>query len=427
MEGKVPGIKVWLERPQVRRNVIIFAVGFFVVTFALTVYRAVDIHRSTEFRDFRSLSRIAVLANGQQYEEGDTRAYPPFFTIAFLPFSLGPTALGATLFYVVCAVGYSCSVWWLCRTVYGDCRDGLQGLAILSWLVGLQLFADVILRCETDAIILTAMASAVFLIVVLRRPITGGFLLGFAAAFKVLPVLFGIFLLCQRRWRAALGMALGGIFFTAILPMVVWGPRGAWERHVNWVDKVVLPYRTAGAVGIGGIGSGNQSLTAALHRFLRPVENINVNIANLPYRIVRRIALVLQGALAFLFISFWIFAYRKDRPDYQELTLFATVPIAILLLSEVSLTTHHLVLMPALVVILGRYARSGGERKNVGWMIWLVPFFMAVMILIGFKWIKDLSPMVLVTLLLGWACVRLALRDQLIPKQLSDISRNGTS
>jgi hypothetical protein len=414
MNNEVSQLLLWFERPQVKRNILILLFLFIAATSALTVYRVGNINRSTEFRQFRNLSRTAVLENGQQYQ-GHIRAYPPFFAVAFLPFSLGPTMLGAAFFYAVSLVGYAASLWWLCRTVYGDGRDGLTGLIILSGLVGLQSFTNIILRCETDILVLTAVAAGLFLIIVRKRPISGGFWLGFAAAFKIIPVLFGVFLLCQRQWKAAIGMALGGIFFTVLVPMTVWGPTGVWQRHMDWLNKVVIPYREIGPQGLGiTIRPSNQSLTAALHRFLRPVgqgEQVEVNMTNLPSGKIENIAGVIHIVLAVLFIAFWIYTYRNNLLAHQQLTLFATVPIAMLLLSDVSLVTHHITLMLAMIMLLGRYSLGGLEKERVGRMIWLVPIFVAAMVLLGIPLLKALSPLLLVTLLTGGTCVRLALCD----------------
>jgi len=444
----LPGLIRRWGRPKALRRVAAFGVVVFITANIITVVRATDPERSSEYRGFRRTARRVMLYGGPQHAPGviHLRAYPPFFAIFFTPFSLGPPWLGAELFFLLGFGGYCAAVWWLCRTVWPGDRPPPKGLVALAWLVPLVLLLDTVLRCESDAVILAIVAAGLWLIVRERRDVSGGVLLGLAASIKVLPGLFGVYLLCRRQWRAAGAMALGGVLFTVLIPVALWGPREAWQRHREWYREVVAPYHHGGMMALNiSVRPSNQSLTAATYRFLCDVplmkvrhavrsgmsriraegsrawrnalarerrKVVEVNLVSLPEETVAAISEVAHGVIALFFVGSWIASYRRHMKPHERLTLFATVPVATLLLSEVSLTTHHLLLVVPLVALLGRWAMGGDERRRVGRLIWCVPAFFAAMASTGIKPVKALSPMLVVTVWIGAALVILAVRDR---------------
>jgi len=444
----LPGAVRWCGRPKTLRWVAAFGAVVFITANIITVVRATDPEHSSEYRGFRRTARRVMLYGGPQHAPGviHLRAYPPFFAIFFTPFSLGPPWLGAELFFLLGFGGYCAAVWWLCRTVWPGDRPPPKGLVALAWLVPLVLLLDTVLRCESDAVILAIVAAGLWMIVRERRNVAGGVLLGLAASIKVLPGLFGVYLLCRRRWRAAAGMLLGGVLFTVLMPAALWGPQEAWQRHREWYREVVAPYHHGGMMALNiSVRPSNQSLTAATYRFLCDVPLMKVrhavrsgmsriraegspawrnalarerrkirevNLVSLPEETVAAISEVAHGGIALFFVGFWIASYRRHLKPHERLTLFATVPVATLLLSEVSLTTHHLLLVVPLVVLLGRWAMGGVERRRVRRLIWCVPAFVAAMASTGIKPVKALSPLLVVTVWIGTALVLLALRDR---------------
>ena len=115
---------------------------------------------------------------------------------------------------------------------------------------------------------------------------------------------------------------------------------------------------------------------------------------------------------AFLFTVYRALLAERPLPPREELVQFGTVPVAILLLSDVSLTTHHLTLMLALAALLGRYAMGREQRHRLGRWIWLAPGFLVAMTATGSGATKALSPMLFLTLLFAVGLVMLALRDR---------------
>jgi hypothetical protein len=216
-------------------------------------------------------------------------------------------------------------------------------------------------------------AGAMYLILARRRHWSGGVLLGAAAAFKLTPGLFGVYLLCRRKWAALSGMVLAGLVCTVFLPVLIWGPQGAWQRQHSWFDEVIVPYATQGPESF--IGSAyrdiNQSPKAALVRYL---TRFNVgsqskprylNVADLPMNTVNAIATGLKALILAGLVVAWAVPRPRATPAL-EVALFALVPLGMLLLSDVSHGSHLAVLAVPLggfVAVAHLHAGEALERR----------------------------------------------------------------
>ena len=377
------------------------------------------IYYSSEFRSFRALSWGAVVGETDQYTGLHTRAYPPFFAIAFFPFAVlwRVSYVGSTLFFVLSYGGSLLTAWCLARWWQSPGQRLRFGLFALIWLVLLPFTSAVLARCETDMLVVTPMAAALLLMVRPRGPAWAGALLGFAASFKVLPGLFGVYFICQRRWRAAAGMVAAGLVCMVLLPVAVWGPRGAWNQHVSWYRHVVVPYHTQGATGFIGHAyrSTNQSLTAAVHRFLTPIaagksgDTRQVNIVSLSHRSAQLIAAVLRALIGLGLIVLWVTCRRAEETPAALAASFATVTLGILLLSEVSLGTHHVTLIVPLAVLITRATCLKDEASKR--LLWMSAVAVLVYLVGTSLTVRLLSPYLWATCLLLTASVILVLGD----------------
>jgi len=378
----------WVERPRGVRTVRWAFIIINAVLLALTVRRAG--WGSSEFDGFQEIALRCVLGSADPYTDlGHIRAYPPPFGIFFLPFSVfGPSpfgrALGAVFFGGLCLFLYAWSIRTWRKVLLPD-KAPYGREEVLLWTAFLPLMADTVMRCETDVIVLAALVfgGQALLSNRLTSRVRGGLWLGFAATFKVLPSVYGFFLITRRRWwGAAAGMIAGGVLFAVLLPAVVWGPARTVRLYRSWIEHVVRPYHTEGAVSFisSSYRSANQSMTAVLHRLLTPVKagrdmrgrKFQVNIARLPQPVVGRIAGRLRLAVAASAFLFWVlFRRRSPASAVLDAGLFATVPIVILFLSEVSLTTHHLLLAIPFGYVVFRTARKDaapGQRAALQWL-----------------------------------------------------------
>jgi len=375
-------------------------------------------YRSSEFRGFRRFAWGAVLEGLDPYADlGHVRAYPPFFGIAFLPFAVlwRVPGLGSGLFYVI-GFGFALLSAYLCAR-WTEERPRFGVFALLFILLA-PLAMNVLVRCETDMLVLLPVAAAFSWFVRGRRGFACGLLLGFAASFKVLPGLFGVYLLLRRRWWASLGMAAAGLACTVMLPALVWGPRRAWALHVSWYRHVVAPYATADLLDSVGppARASNQSLTAALFRYLRPIRvrtqgySGRVNLLRLEPGTVLLAARLMHACVAVGLLGLWALTPVREPAALRRGALYASVCAGILLLSSVSLTTHHVLLLVPLSVVLVSMLAMGDERA-CRWG-WVVAVYAAAMVGIAVPFIKVLTPLLPATACLLAACVALALRRE---------------
>jgi hypothetical protein len=377
-------------------------------------------YHSSEFREFRGMSWGAVMEGLDEYADfGHVRAYPPFFPIAFFPFAFvwRIRGLGSGLFFLVGYAGSLLAAWWLARWWQRRDEPASFGLFALTWLLMAPFVGAVLGRCETDMLVIVPLAAAFLLMAREEKEGLAGVLLGFAASFKILPGLFGVYLLCRRRWRAVAGMAFAGLFCSVLLPVLVWGPTVTWQRYGSWYHYVVAPYGGEGATGVIGrpYRSTNQSLTAAVHRFLTPIragkddDMRKVNVADLSSAAAAKVASVLHGLIAIGLLALWLTCRHAQDGPAGRAALFATVPLGILLLSEVSLTTHHVTLLIPIVMILGRAVCLDDPRARR--VLWCVAGALLLCVVGMQKTIHLLSPVLFATLLFLYATVRIAVGD----------------
>ena len=357
---------------------------------------------SSEFREFREIVQVSIAHDKVTHEPRNIphiRAYPPFFSIAWAPFGSLPWGThphstsplqdmsvfevlqftaSAALFVLVATAFVFLAAWCAVEAsrpaqVSPSPRGADYALPLL---LSIALMLASIARCETDMIVVMAIAGAMFLMLRKGKDFVAGGLLGFAAAFKLTPGLFAIYLLSRRKWKALGGMIAGVVLCTVVLPTLVWGVEGNFQRHKAWAEVVLLPVLKGEPDFIGHVyRSINQSPTAALHRFLShynagsSLDPSYVNFVDLDPAVVRTIA----GVLKALILGILLIVWARGSPDRQEAeveaALFGTVPLGMLLLSDVSLTTHAAVLLVPYAGLLGSMAAQPESKASrvVSW------------------------------------------------------------
>jgi len=375
---------------------------------------------SSEFRGFREIVQVSIVHAKDHYKHiPHVRAYPPFFPIFWAPFGAFPVGqddaenggfadsptsrivqAGASATAVL--VLMTALVVWAARAVAAACRAGGDEPtgtcmpALLALLCG-ALMLNSVIRCETDMFVVMPVAGAMYLIFARRRDAWGGALLGLAAALKLTPGLFGVYLLCRRKWRALAGMALGGLVCMVLLPGIVWGPREAVQRHVSWYNTVLKPYAVQGPDEFinRAYRRANQSLKAAVMRYFTDYNAgskrnpLHINIVGLSPAAASMAAtgakmMVLAGLLA-------MWTLMPTRTDVEsETMLFALVPPGMLLLSDVSVGGHLAILLITCGALAAFCFRRAGERAGtvVSWGV-LCGFGMTY--LIAVKALKEMS------------------------------------
>lgn len=441
-------LEAFFEAPRGRRGfwaataVIFLIMGFFAVKRAevpkrwhapvLNYESPVDIdygddpqadYSSSEFRGFRRISWAVVVKGLDPYRDLDhIRAYPPFFGIAFFPFA-APWRLmgvGGALMY---ATGFALALlaaWAWSGVGAADGKPRFGRFAMLFFLT-LPLVLNILARSSSQMIVVGPLALGCAWLARGRRPVAAGALLGFAAAFKVLPGLFGVYLLATRQWRALGAMAGAGVLCWIVVPALVFGPGRAVELHRSWIELVVAPYGQGEVTAIVGnpFRESNQSFTAAANRYLRDITVMagskytesgrteqQVNFVSLSEETLRaglRVAKVgILGGLIFL----WAFTRRAGGAGRAVLAV--SPALGLLLLSEISTTTHHALLALPLAALLT--AALDRDLPAARRWLWLLPGWGAI--LLATATVKYRSPLFLATALLAAATLHIALADR---------------
>jgi alpha-1,2-mannosyltransferase len=252
--------------------------------------------------------------------------YPPFAALAVLPMTLLPIEVVAGLHALLNAALLTGLAWWLLAPLAR--RHG--------WPVAFTVAAAVPVLFVLEPVRETIGFGQVNLVLValvladvaaLRRGSRwAGVGIGLAAAVKLTPGLFVVYLLLTRRWRAA-AVALGTAGAATALAAAV-APRESWQYFTGtlWqTERVGRPDKTS-----------NQSLFGALARLTDPAEP-----PRLLWLALAVVALVLVLARA----------VRAARAG-DDLAGVTLTGLAACLVSPIS-WSHHLVwLVPALVVLL---------------------------------------------------------------------------
>ena len=430
--------RLWARRGWRSFLWLIFGLGtLFVVVSG--VRRA--LYGSSEFTAFRRIVQVSLVQNRNHYEHIEhLRAYPPFFAIFWTPFGFLPVGLvphsdgpteGITLGQGI-QLGLSAAVLlvlmvamtvWSVRWVIAACHQAEQKeprscAPALLWVLTGGLMLNGAIRCETDMFVVAMVTGAMYLMLARDRQWEGGALLGLAAALKLTPGLFGLYLLCRRKWRALGGMLVAGAVCTIVLPALVWGVDGSIQRHRSWMTKVLIPYAREGPESFIGrpYRRLNQSPKAALVRTLtrynagKADQPRYFNVADLPMSTVRKIALAFKLPVLGLLILAWALPAMACKRELEAL-LFALVPLGMLLLSDVSHGSHlSMVVVPFGALVAFCFAHAGEKiGTRVSWGV-LMSFLLVN--LIAVSRLKEMSVATLGLLVLFGVTAYLAFRQR---------------
>jgi len=347
---------------------------------------------SSEFIGFREIVQVSLVMDRNPYKAiAHVRAYAPPFAIMWSPFGLLPfgrlpdknNVLSSTTTGEAVQIGTVSTVLlllmagmavWSVRCIAVACGKESKWTScfpVLVLLLSGGLMFNSALRCETDVFVLMLVAGTMVLMFRRHRPWEAGFLLGVATVFKLVPGLFGVYLLCRRKWRALSGMVLGGIAFGLVLPVLVWGVSGTYARYRGWTEEVLLGLADEGpeAFIARSYRRTNQSLTAAGVRYLSHYNAGSkrhpayVNVADLPVATARKAADLVKLGILVLLVGVWLLA-RTDCGPERERLLFALVPPSMLLLSPVSVGGHFAILGVSFGVLAGFAFDHDGERNG---------------------------------------------------------------
>lgn len=282
--------------------------------------------------------------------------YPPFFAFVYAPFVPLPERLGASIWFwtsLACSAGAAVAS----ALAVGGTVEEIRRRPSLVWVPYLLIVGIVISNLETAQVNLFLLFfwTVALLLLERGRESEAGALLGYVTAVKLTPGIFVPYFVWVQRRRAALAaVAVIAVCWTGVL-IVGLGFDLAFYTDVmrGWLASV-SPFVSEGGVaeGPGGFRHTNQSLSAAVHRYLTATpadgRELYVNVATLDPAAARLLVMALSlGLLVFLT---WIThdlgrAVPPGEGALRRAFGYALVMIATLFLSPVSWINHYVLLM----------------------------------------------------------------------------------
>ncbi|RKT87652.1 alpha-1,2-mannosyltransferase [Saccharopolyspora antimicrobica] len=259
--------------------------------------------------------------------------YPPFALLPLLPFALLPFVAGLAALYLVDLLAIGAALYLVTRHMWAAVgrRGALAvAMALLPWTLFLE---PVYASFGLGQINILLMGLVIVDCLAINPRWPRGMLIGIAAAIKLTPAAFLLFLLFRKDFRAAVVAVLTGAFGTLV------------GFALNYSAAVEYWFGKGPASGVSGSAfHTNQSIMGGLARLeLAPsVQN------------------GLWVLLSLTCVAVVAFAVRRTEP---VLGVVATGLLA-LLISPTSWSDHWVWCAPALLVLLGYSVRL----RSLGWL-----------------------------------------------------------
>lgn len=263
--------------------------------FGYETYRRAT-HPAGQMTDFGVYARAAwaVRVGLNPYEVASDRGwhylYPPPFVLLVLPladppagadrFGCLPFAASVVVWYALNAALCGVAVHLFALAAVPDARRFSRRwwyARLIPFDVCLAGLGYTLSRGQVNILVL-AMLAAGFLTSMRRQPVRAGLWLAAAAAVKVIPGLLLLYPVSRRRGRELLAMAVGGVLFLGVVPVLAWGPAGAVGMTVTFAKKVVQPSVTnTGDQTIhkefsGTTSTDSQAFHAIIHALRHPAR-----------------------------------------------------------------------------------------------------------------------------------------------------------
>jgi alpha-1,2-mannosyltransferase len=261
--------------------------------------------------------------------------YPLFICVALLPLAWLPYWLANFLWF--CAGGvclwYSLGIL-LKAYVPGAARADFLKLFTLCVVLLLDVVQNNFANGQVNFLVL-ALAVLFFKFLMQKRPHPAGLFLAAAISLKLTPLLFAVYLLLRKEWKAAAWTVFYALLFMIGLPLLVGGP-AVFEYYRGYLSDYIGP-------GLSSHPAADLSrvfyLSAYLGRLLDFPGGFTLNLVS---------AGLVLAPLAFL--------NRKagSNAERPQALLFSGYLLAILLILPLS-ETHHLAFLAPAAMILTRY------------------------------------------------------------------------
>jgi alpha-1,2-mannosyltransferase len=246
--------------------------------------------------------------------------YPPSFALLLAPLGLLPDAAAAAVWMALQQVALAAAIVVVVRWL----RPASWAVTVLLFatLTFYPLWVDVL---QGQANLLVLLLVTVGIVGVLRgRPALGA-AIGVAAALKLTPLILVVWLLLDRRFRAA-AFVLGGFTVVTVAAALL-----------RFQDTVVYLAQVLPALASGTAFYANQSLAGVFGRTL------SANPYTHPWIALPWVSLLVIAAAALL-IGWWWWQTRRQTAQARTVAFLPLIP----LLSSVTWPHHLVIVLPVL-------------------------------------------------------------------------------
>lgn len=321
-----------------------------------------------------------VLKGSDPLEQRQLPFYLPALSVLISPIAAGgrtPAALLWTAGHVVC-------LFYSLRVLAGWCGNPATVQRTVPVPQAATSFAPLVTACVLALlpIIIAAQFNQLsFLVLALLlggidalergRDRRAGVLLAAAGVIKLLPLLFGLWLVLKRRWRALAAYVMAVAALTLIPPLLRFGPQRTFEYHVQWAQYNLFGAPARGMVDTTlpehFIDRRNQSIASVLARWLWAGHPYRVT--HQPLQLSRETCIALAWGIKAVLLAALIWATRRP---WRELEVAAgrregaLYMLAIQVLSPLVRQYYLIWGLPALLILLA--AAAGGATLSQRWI-----------------------------------------------------------
>jgi hypothetical protein len=281
----------------------------------------------------------------------------PFSTLAVWPLTRMP-ALAAKHVWTLLNIGLLFPIGWMLHSMIGLSRQRIALVFTLSVPLHRNLFYG---QFYIVLLLLIVAACWAFL---RKYDALAGSLVALAAACKIFPVLFLLFFLRRRAWRALAWGVVTGLACTAI-SVAVFG----WNVHLTYIREV-LPWTLRGEA-LPPYATASASISSVLHFLFLAEPQWNPHAwhnSPLCYALLEPTIQMLALAPAILLI-------REDDRDRDRILMeWSALLVACLAISTIPASYNFVLITLPVCVLASRLI----QRRKYGWLAFLLVAYLGI-------------------------------------------------
>jgi hypothetical protein len=365
---------------KTKRNILIAAGVILSIVFIILFVQMLGKAYRKDGYDFTSyLLSAKALLNGQNPYTVNTPfpyIYPLFLASVLTPFTFLPYGLNNVLWYFVNLGSFTFLLYLLIKQFNSPSRDVYLFVLFMTVLLIFCPLQNNLLNGQINFLVL--LFCALFFYYFDSNNLLANLFLAIAISLKILPLVFLLFLLVEKKYKDIGLIILISFVFVFLLPGIFAGTRtiGYYSYYLNHFISE----------SVSNTGSqSTRSIYFTLNGFLTS------NFAGL-----RQYGLYLLIANALIILSPIVYLdvrlSAKNRPG-RKLLMFSLYSLSLPLISPVSETHHLIFIIPALfLIIINIYKSRDRERKQFAF------YYTLVFIIFWLGELNKFSPFVFLTL-----------------------------